>query len=119
MIGFYATDRLVVNGSCTCSRQSDLAIINPTLKASDLVSDGHGQGQSRRFHVRQAFRPKTAADISDVRNDSGSYPNNLCLTNPYQSSQLEGTRPRKSVSDVLENPELRFHGAQSSYGSPP
>ncbi|KAN0093130.1 phosphatidylinositol 3-kinase [Tylopilus felleus] len=38
----------------------------------------------------------------------------LKLPVTFRISQLEGTRPRKSVSDVLENPELRFHGAQSS-----
>ncbi|KAJ2914075.1 hypothetical protein MD484_g6343, partial [Candolleomyces efflorescens] len=30
------------------------------------------------------------------------------------SSQLEGNRKAKSFTQVLENPELRFHGAQSS-----
>lgn len=50
---------------------------------------------------------------------SDLYPNGLCPTDVPFSSQLEGTRPRKSISDVLENPELRFHGAQSSYDTPP
>ncbi|KAF9243548.1 phosphoinositide 3-kinase family, accessory domain-containing protein [Melanogaster broomeanus] len=38
----------------------------------------------------------------------------LKLPVTFRISQLEGTRPQKSVSEVLENPELRFHGAQSS-----
>lgn len=28
------------------------------------------------------------------------------------SSELEGTRDKNLFSDLLENPELRFHGAQ-------
>ncbi|KIM64269.1 hypothetical protein SCLCIDRAFT_1213365 [Scleroderma citrinum Foug A] len=38
----------------------------------------------------------------------------LKLPVTFRVSQLEGTRPRKSVLEVLENPELRYHGAQSS-----
>ncbi|KAG6373317.1 kinase-like domain-containing protein [Boletus reticuloceps] len=38
----------------------------------------------------------------------------LKLPLSFRISQLEGIRPRKSVSEVLESPELRFHGAQSS-----
>ncbi|KIJ66818.1 hypothetical protein HYDPIDRAFT_26239 [Hydnomerulius pinastri MD-312] len=38
----------------------------------------------------------------------------LKLPVTFRISQLEGTRPQKSVSEVLENPELRFHGVQSS-----
>ncbi|KAH7884554.1 putative atypical/PIKK/PI3K protein kinase [Phlebopus sp. FC_14] len=38
----------------------------------------------------------------------------LKLPVTFRISQLEGNRPQKSVSEVLEHPELRFHGAQAS-----
>ncbi|KAI6042471.1 atypical/PIKK/PI3K protein kinase [Pisolithus marmoratus] len=38
----------------------------------------------------------------------------LKLPVTFRVSQLEGTRQRKSVLEVLENPELRHYGAQSS-----
>lgn len=41
------------------------------------------------------------------------------LTFPFRSlmtsrSQLEGVRKPRSFTDVLDNPELKFHGAQSA-----
>ncbi|KAH7912328.1 kinase-like domain-containing protein [Hygrophoropsis aurantiaca] len=38
----------------------------------------------------------------------------LKLPVTFRISQLEGTRHPKSLSELLDNPELRFHGAQSS-----
>lgn len=38
----------------------------------------------------------------------------LKLPVTFRVSQLEGTRQRKSVLEVLEEPELRYYGAQSS-----
>ncbi|KAG1740390.1 kinase-like domain-containing protein [Suillus occidentalis] len=38
----------------------------------------------------------------------------LKLPVTFRISQLEGSIPQPSVSELLENPELRFHGAQSS-----
>ncbi|KAJ8590465.1 atypical/PIKK/PI3K protein kinase [Rhizopogon salebrosus TDB-379] len=38
----------------------------------------------------------------------------LKLPVTFRISQLEGSRPQPSVSELLENPDLRFHGAQSS-----
>ena len=32
----------------------------------------------------------------------------------YRRSQLEGTRHPRSVTELLDKPELRFHGVQSS-----
>ncbi|KAL4074993.1 kinase-like domain-containing protein [Scleroderma yunnanense] len=38
----------------------------------------------------------------------------LKLPVTFRISQLEGTRPRKSVVELVENPESRYHGAQLS-----
>jgi phosphatidylinositol 3-kinase len=48
---------------------------------------------------------------------SATFPGFHCITmySRVDSSQFEGTRVPRTFTELLEKPELRFHGVQTSY----
>lgn len=82
------------------------------LTTSAFMCLDHGQGQSRWFHIRKAIRPQTPCNVQNVCQNA-VVP--VVLADIISRSQLEGNRKPRSFTELLENPELQFHGVQSSW----